>query len=136
MRSSKFVIALATLGIASIRLSLAQTDASDTRSLSADIFQRGPATFEDELKKLAEQGALFQLSYTGEYFGNPSGGFRRGAEYEGLLKLVGRFNLEKLALLPHMTFYVSALDTHGEGLTNRYVHDLNGVSNIDAYDTV
>ena len=136
MRSSKFVIVLATLGIASIRFSPAQTGASDTLSLSADVFQRGPAKFEDELKKLADQGALFQLNYTGEYFGNVSGGFRRGAEYEGLLRLAGRFNLEKLALLPHMTFYVSALETHGEGLTNHYVHDLNVVSNIDAYDTV
>jgi len=136
MRPSRLVIALATLGVASIRVSLAQIDASDTPPLAVDIFQTGPATFENELKKLAEQGALFQLSYTGEYFGNLSGGFRRGAEYEGLLKLAGRFNLEKLALLPHMTFYISALDTHGEGLTNRYVHDLNGVSNIDAYDTV
>jgi len=126
---------LVSLAVTLVGSSLAESELSGG-SVASENSRGGPTEFEAELKRLAERGALFQLSYTGEYFGNLSGGVRRGSEYEGLLKLACRLNLEKLLLLPHMTFYVSALETHGDGLTDHYLHDLNRVSNIDAYDTV
>ena len=44
-------------------------------------------------------------------------------------------NLEKLVRWPGATFYADALLPHGPSLTDRYTHDLNVVSNIDAYDS-
>ena len=78
----------------------------------------------------------FPISYTGEGFGNLSGGYRRGAIYEGLLTVGMQGDLEKLMRWKGASFLVSGLYPHGASLTKEYVHDFNGVSSIDAYDSV
>jgi len=91
-------------------------------------------THEKEL--LGEKGIIFLFSYIGEGLANISGGFRRGGVYEGLLTLGISLDLEKLVNWKGGTFFTSMLYPHGESLTDRYVHDLNRVSNIDAYDSM
>jgi porin len=78
----------------------------------------------------------FPFSYTGETFGNLSGGYKQGAIYEGLLSVGVQGDLNKLAGWEGGSFLVSGIYPHGNSLTDQYVHDLNGVSNIDAYDTI
>lgn len=77
----------------------------------------------------------FPVSYTGEVLGNLSGGYKQGAVYEGLLNIGVEGDLEKLAGWKGASFLVSGLYPHGASLTDKYVHDFNAVSNIDAYDS-
>jgi len=78
----------------------------------------------------------FPFSYTGEGLANLSGGYKQGAICEGLLNVGVQGDLDKLIGWQGGSFLVSGLDPHGPSLTNKYVHDLNGVSGIDAYDSV
>src|SRR5438093_2930481 len=48
------------------------------------------------LQPMEKHGVKFQVSYIGEVLGNLSGGYRRGAIYEGLLNAGTQFDLEKL----------------------------------------
>lgn len=78
----------------------------------------------------------FPISYTGEVLGNLSGGYKQGAIAEGLLNVGVQGDLGKLIGWEGATFLISAIDTHGGSLTEKYVRDFNAVSNIDAYDSV
>ncbi|XHR30670.1 MAG: carbohydrate porin [Chthoniobacteraceae bacterium] len=80
-------------------------------------------------------GLSFPISYTGETIGNVSGGYRRGATYEGLLNIGVQGDLEKLLGWQGGSFLVSGINTHGSSATDKYTRDFNAVSNIDAYDT-
>ncbi|MEI8233215.1 MAG: carbohydrate porin [Verrucomicrobiota bacterium] len=91
----------------------------------------GDAPAPEEPKALS-----FPVSYTGELLGNLSGGYRQGAIAEGLLNAGVQGNLGKLIGWQGGSFLVSILAPHGPSLTEKYVHDLNRVSNIDAYDSV
>jgi porin len=75
------------------------------------------------------------MIYTGEVMANLSGGYARGADYDALLTLSLRLDLQKLIHWEGGTFYVSGLYPHGEGISGRYVHDYNLVSSLDAYDS-
>ena len=81
-------------------------------------------------------GIQFQILYSGEVLGNVSGGARQGAIYEGLLKAGLQIDLEKVWGWKEARFFAGALYAHGPSLTQNYVHDLNVVSNIDAYDSL
>ena len=84
-----------------------------------------------------ESAALrFPFSYTGEGLANLAGGYKRGAVYEGLVSLGAQGDLGRLAGWEGGSFLVSALYPHGPSLTDKYVHDFNRVSSIDAYDSV
>jgi len=98
--------------------------------------EAAPASLEDGIKSLGDKGVLFQFNYTGEQFANLSGGAGRGADYEGLVKISMSLDLQKLIQWNGATFYASMLYPHGNGLTDKYVHDYNVLSNIDAYDSV
>jgi porin len=81
---------------------------------------------------LASLGVSYGINYYGEVMGNPSGGFRRGAIYEGLLELYADVDLEKLAGWKGAAFHASGYQIHGQGLTANYIGNLNPVSNIEA----
>ncbi|MGA8482573.1 MAG: carbohydrate porin [Chthoniobacterales bacterium] len=83
-----------------------------------------------------QKGLTFSAEYTGEVFGNLSGGIKKGATYEGLLKLSLQLDLTKAAGWNGATIYGSMLYPHGEGITDRYTGDFNRLCNIDAYDSV
>jgi porin len=98
--------------------------------------EQAPASLEDGIKWLGDKGALFQFNYWGEAFANLSGGVRRGGDYDGLLKISLSLDLQKLIYWDGATLYASMLYPHGNGITDRDVHDYNILSNIDAYDSV
>ncbi|XHR26844.1 MAG: carbohydrate porin [Chthoniobacteraceae bacterium] len=81
-------------------------------------------------------GLTFPISYTGEGFGNLSGGYRQGAVYDAVLNVGIQGDLDKLVGWSGGSFLVSGLYPHGASLTEKYVHDFNGVSNIDTYDSL
>jgi porin len=89
----------------------------------------------DFMQKLKDAGVTPQLIYTGEEFGNFTGGTSQGGNYEGLLKLTLGLDLEKLVGWSGGSSYFAVLYPHGPGITNRYVHDYNVLSSIDAYDS-
>lgn len=82
------------------------------------------------------QAFSFPFSYTGELFGNFSGGYRQGAVYEGILKMGLQLELEKVSGWKGATFLVTGLYPHGSSLTDKYVRDFNRISNIDAPDSL
>ncbi len=88
-----------------------------------------------ERAKLADKGIVLGLIYTGEVFGNPAGGYRQGAVYDGLLTTGLDVDFGKLAGWNGLKFHVLAYETHGPSGTDLYTHDLNRYSSIDAYDS-
>jgi porin len=81
---------------------------------------------------MAGIGLTYGVNYVGEVFGNPTGGFRRGAIYEGFLELHADVDFEKLAGWEGLTFHVGGYQLHGRGLTGHYVGNVNALSNIEA----
>ncbi|MEW6234612.1 MAG: carbohydrate porin [Candidatus Omnitrophota bacterium] len=81
---------------------------------------------------LEEHGLSYELVYTGEYFGNVSGGWKRGGEYRGDLSLFLELDTETAGWWNGGTFFVQLQEQHGKGITNDYVGDFQVLSNIDA----
>lgn len=112
-------------GLVSLELTRADNSASDQK----DFFQQVHAATE-------QKGVTFTAEYTGEVFGNLSGGIKSGATYEGLLRLSLQLDLAQLLCWKGATVYGSLIYPHGEGLTDQYTGDFNRLSSIDAYDSV
>jgi porin len=87
--------------------------------------------------RLVERGIHFQAGYIGEVMGNLSGGLKRGAVYEGLFESGVTFDLEKLTdAWRGGIVRASMLYPHGKSPSGELIGDLQGASNIDAYDSV
>jgi porin len=82
---------------------------------------------------LCSAGVSFPAYYTGEVLGNPTGGYRQGAIYDGVLEAGVQIDLGKLANWQGAMFTADAFYPHGTSLTREDVHDLNVVSNIDSF---
>ena len=83
---------------------------------------------------LADHGLTIGLSEIDEVFGNPTGGTRQGAIYEGLTQLGLGLDTEKAFGWQGGVFNVTALQIHGRGLSlNNLDNNLNTVSSIEAY---
>lgn len=85
--------------------------------------------------KLKTGGVELTANYTGEIFGNPTGGQKHGVVFDGLLKLSLDINLEKAAGLTDATFRISGLYPHGTSGSARNVRDVSLFSNLDAFDS-
>ena len=88
-----------------------------------------------ERAKFANKGIVLGLIYTGEVFGNPAGGYRQGAVYNGLLTAGLDINFGKLLDWTGFKFHALAYESHGPNGTNLYTRDLNFYSSINAYDS-
>jgi len=80
-------------------------------------------------------GLSFPISYKGEVLGDPTGGHRQGAVYDGLLEAGLTADLGKLTRQPGWqgaTLTIDGLYPHGSSLTRNDVRDYNVLSNIDA----
>src|SRR5947208_10172518 len=64
-----------------------------------------------------KNGIKFAATYIGEALGNPSGGLKQSAIYEGRLNLALDVDLEKLASLKQLTFHANIFQIHGGGLS-------------------
>lgn len=82
-----------------------------------------------------DSAVKLQLGFQEEVLSNVSGGIRRGTIYEGLVQPGVQIDLEKLFGWKGALFEANGFYAFGQGLTNRYTHDLNVLSNIDAYDS-
>ena len=85
---------------------------------------------------LGKYGIKISGIYTGEIFGNVSGGLRTGAIAEGLLELDVDVDLSTALGLPGGSLHIGGFEIHGPSLSRNYTGDLSTVSSIDAYDTV
>ena len=81
---------------------------------------------------LRTRGIEYSLTYIGETLGNPNGGARRGAIYEGRLDLQIDADLDKLAGWQGAAFHTNFYQIHGTGLSRYYINNLDVVSGIEA----
>jgi len=89
--------------------------------------------------KWASAGVDVAMVYTADYFRVISGGLRRKGEYLGNLDLTASFDGKKLFNLPGASFFLYILGDHGhnyDGGLGQDTGDFQGVSNIDAPDTI
>ncbi len=83
-------------------------------------------------QSLAENGVALGGYCAAETFANPTGGFKQGATYDGVLELHLNADLKKLGLWKGLCFYTDAFQIHGRSITADYVHSLVTVSNLEA----
>lgn len=83
-------------------------------------------------QRLAEAGIKIDLSYTGDWLRNTSGGLRRGSAYLGHVDLVLRLDAEKLVGWPGGAAYSQVIDNSGGPFNGRYAGSLMGSDNIEA----
>ena len=91
--------------------------------------------FWGERSRLADDGFTLRPIYSAETFGNPIGGLKHGAIYDGLLDLELDLDLKKMAGWDG-AIHVSSYYPMGRSLTDNYTHDLFRVSDIDSYSTI
>lgn len=82
---------------------------------------------------LDKHGIDYNFTYIGEVLGNPTGGYKRGATYEGRLDAQLDIDAEKLAGIKNFAVHAQAFQIHGRGLSGNNLLDLFTVSNIEAY---
>lgn len=81
---------------------------------------------------LAKRGITFGLNYIGEVFGNPTGGYRQGAVYDGRFELEVQADLGKTFGLPGLTFFANGYQIHGQSISAANLGTLMPVSFIEA----
>ncbi|MGH6812051.1 MAG: carbohydrate porin [Methylocella sp.] len=86
-----------------------------------------------QLKKgLFDLGYNLRLNYFADGLGNPTGGVRQGAVYEGTLYMVLDVDLAKIASLDGLSFRASAYQIHGGQLSASSIFNLATVDSIEA----
>ena len=89
-------------------------------------------------KGLLDLGYNLQLNYTGEVLGNPTGGVKQGATYEGLFEMSVDGDLDRIAGLNGATFHINAYVIQGRGLSTFYIFNssISRASSIEARHSV
>jgi porin len=93
-------------------------------------FPAGPLRQLDDALK--DYGIRPSFSYTGDVFGNPSGGIRRGGIYESRLDFGIEADLGKLVGWSDVKFHANVINSNGDGLSREHLGNLMTVSNIEA----
>ena len=83
-------------------------------------------------KGLLDLGYNLKFNYTGEVFGNPTGGVKQGAINEGLFEMAVDGDLDKIAGLNGATFHIHAFVIHGRGLSTFNLLNFSTISSIEA----
>jgi porin len=83
-------------------------------------------------------GITFRPDWTGEVFGNVSGGAGKGVVNDGVFELPLSLDFDPLTggAVKDLTFKVNAFYVYGTNLSTRYVHDFSVSSNIAAYNSL
>ncbi len=89
-------------------------------------------------KTLQDNGFALTPVYTGEVFGNSSGGRAQGLIYDGLLNVALDLDLDKMSGgdVPDTTLHANMLYLHGAGLSAGFVGDFSDTSNIAGFNSV
>jgi porin len=124
------------LAIAFPQIVIAQEDKKTDDDKPADP-DTGESTVEEKTlgllpNPLQKFGIKFAATYIGETLGNPSGGLKRGAVYEGRLNLAVDVDLQKLVGFDQLTFHANVFQIHGGGLSRGSLQNLLVVSGIEA----
>lgn len=82
--------------------------------------------------QLEKAGYTFGLQETSEVLGNVSGGIKTGAVYDGATLMSLKVDTGAAFGLPGGTFWASAYQIHGRGLSANNLDNLNTVSNVEA----
>src|SRR3979490_3025940 len=108
---------------------------------NADLKPADPDTGESPVQEstlgllpnpLQKWGVKFAATYIGEALGNPTGGLKQSAIYEGRLNLAVDVDLEKLAGLNQLAFHANMFQIHGGGLSRGDLLNFMVVSGIEA----
>jgi porin len=83
-------------------------------------------------KGLLDLGYNLRLDYFADALGNPTGGVRQGAIYEGILYMVLDADLAKIASLDGLSFRINAYQIHGGRLSASNIFNLAAVDSIEA----
>jgi porin len=88
--------------------------------------------------KWQSAGITFRPDWTGEVFGNVSGGAGKGVVSDGVFELPLTLDFDPLTggAVKDLTFKASAFYLYGTNLSTRYVHDFSVSSNIAGYNTL
>ncbi|MBV8703633.1 MAG: carbohydrate porin [Acetobacteraceae bacterium] len=81
---------------------------------------------------LGRIGASLGLTETSEILGNPTGGSKTGAVYEGATEMSLGIDLSKAVGLQGGLFNASAWQIHGRGLSTNNIDNLMVVSSVEA----
>src|SRR3954468_23178862 len=113
------LLVLALLGC-SFDAAFAQEDKKTDDDKPADP-DTGESTIEEKTLGLLpnpfqKYGIKFAATYIGESLGNPSGGIKQGAVYEGRLNLAVDVDLQKLVGVDQFLFHANMFQIHGGGL--------------------
>lgn len=116
--------------------SAAQEDKKTDDDKPADP-DTGESTIEEKTLGLLpnpwqKYGVKFAATYIGEVLGNPTGGLKKGAVYEGRLNLAVDLDFEKLVGIDKLTFHANMFQIHGEGLSRSNLQNFFVVSGIEA----
>lgn len=82
---------------------------------------------------LKSKGIEYSFTYVGEVLGNATGGFKRGATYEGRLDGELNVDFEKLAGISGLGVHSNFYQIHGRGLSSHNLMDLFTASGIEAF---
>jgi porin len=88
---------------------------------------------------LENHGVALTPTWTGEVFGNPSGGARRGVISDGIFNVVLDLNLDRMSDSPifdNTLIHSNAIYIYGAGLSESFVGDFSDTSNIAGYNSV
>ena len=81
---------------------------------------------------LSQYGMSLNISETSEVLGNPTGGYNKGADYDGLTQMTLQLETEKAFHWYGGTFNVSGLQIHGRNLSEDNLGTLQTASGIES----
>jgi porin len=82
---------------------------------------------------LARNGIGFGATYIGEVLGNPSGGVKQSAHYDGLLDVYMDADMEKMIGWKGLCFHANMYQIHGTSITGENLLSIASASNIEAF---
>jgi porin len=112
-----------------------QTSTPTPPAHSGDFWGRDALTgdWDGWRNKLEDAGVILGADSIDEVLGNPVGGVKSGAIYEGRLELLTTIDLDKTLGLSNATFHANAYQIRGRGLSaDNLDNNLLTVSNIEA----
>ncbi len=118
-------------GVALLALGFGRAFADDAPDYSANLL----GDLGGLRKAFAKVGGALQATETSEVFANPFGGFRQGADYDGLTTLTIQVDTKAAFHWDGGLFNVSLLNLHGDNYTLSHIGALQTLSGVQGDST-